>query len=152
MVIDNDEVVTVGHLELLHYILRGIAEVDDIEVGIGLHELGDFVAVVELGREDDLSHVVEDYDADELVVGVEDWEEVALGVFDGFDEVAEGVAYAYDDEVGLDEFAHVDELPGGGVFVVGEEIAVLGEVACVDGVLLDIAFLVLSTSNSSLRR
>ena len=109
---------------------------DDVEVGIGLHEVGDLVAVVELGREDELADVVEDDDAYELVVWVEDGEEVALGVFDGFDEVAEGVADADDDEVGLDELAHVDELPGGGVLVVGEEVAVLGEVAGVDGVLL----------------
>ena len=74
MVVEDDEVVAVRHLELLYHILRRVAEMDDVEVGIGLHEVGDLVAVVELGREDELADVVEDDDAYELVVWVEDGE------------------------------------------------------------------------------
>ena len=49
VVVEDDEVVAVGELELLDDELGGVAEMDDVEVGIGLHEVGDLVAVVELG-------------------------------------------------------------------------------------------------------
>ena len=125
-----------SYLEFVHHVGHGVGDANAVAFGEGVHKLVDGVFVVKLGFEDYLTHVVEDYHAKEFVVVVEHGENVAFRRFDGGDEVAELVAATHYHKIRFYEFLHVHQLPSGLVLVVGEQVAVFGKLAGVDGVPL----------------
>ena len=98
-----------------------------------MHQVVDNHSVIQLGIENNLSYVVQHDDSKELVVVGEHWEEVAARGLDGLDQVAQTVATTYNDEIIFYQTLHIEQMPSGGIFVMGQQVALGGQLAGIDG-------------------